>query len=95
MPPMAMNPRQKKSTRYCAICTAAIASKTASPKASKETTVTIKKCWRGTMRLGSLAGCVASQAKMPAGKRREPKAAAGVAHLTRGRVTTATWAIST
>jgi len=32
---------------------------------------------------------------MPAGKRREPKAAAGVAHLTRGRETTATVAIST
>jgi len=32
---------------------------------------------------------------MPAGKRREPKAAAGVAHLTRERETTATEAIST
>ena len=95
IPPIAMKPRQKKRTRYCAICTAAIASKIASPNASKETTVTMKKCWRGTMTLGSLAGCAASQAKMPAGKRREPSPVAELPHLNRGRETTAAAAIAT
>ena len=89
MPPMAMNPRQKNSTRYCAICTAAIARSAASPNASNETTVTMKKCCRGTMMLGSAAGCARSQAKIPAGKNRDPKRAAGAADRVQGRERTA------
>ena len=84
MPPIAMKPRQRKRTRYWAICTAAIASNTASPKARRDTAVTIRKCWPGTTRLGSAAGCVDSHQKMPAGKRSEPTAAGGAAFRVQG-----------